>query len=1396
MMRMVRQRSAAAKVQLVCMVASAVFGVVVAGGGLVYETGSAIIDSIAHRIEVKVLEKVCGDAAELASSELGETICNPTKSIGERFNSWVKQKFQDLKSRLTGDKVQVDDDWNGEADQAASQDAEDLSQSSNSPPSTEVVDEEVAEGDTAEVDQTETPAQLEVQAADTNPADQAQAQQAQAELQEELQPEAGQTMDTAIADPVADAEMADGAAAVADASSAETASVLDSPETAASASELASEGTSLVDIASNVGSVVFSETNILAGTAYAIWEIGQGAIQDLDEWSSGPMGWDPSEGENGNPFRALGGTLDSLLGKSNGQTDTANAISACTAATPYLANYLSAFNMPGSLIAEAIFWDWNPADNIYSGSSVPNLYDFGVLYTDYVSRYDTYGPPASGCPVTAAQVNAAFTSAESQSLYSLLHDPQSVTWSQLMWLSQVSWSTLMPQAQDDGSNNSLPVSALHDDGGGTPGLSWSSIGTLSGTGAVDASCGGTSPSSNCGVSYTDVQSNIQSTESSLSSLESSSGSKSARAKIDIAADQATITQDEAWLGDAFPDGADLVATVLNSHGAAYTQLVSDLKAGNQQEYLSLETLASQASHPASASALRADLKDALDASGMSASNLPPSQTDGSPGVLGSASQEASDAITLGSNPSDPSMPDTTTEAMVMALIDYEGGAATCTSTDCTQTMGYAPVGTEGNVGDTGMLPTQYAKYIGETGACTSSCTASDGEENQITAAGMALAAYLKQDNGSVVGAFADYVRDNRLPAMDGAFGSSQGPLEDGWGSLAVAQDGSPSSLPTAVLLAEMASQYQTYLDNQSTSSPSPDASVANASVSSPTATPSGDTTLTADFASPGAFEGYALVEPEFVPGIESAAAQAQVSPTELYAIANSDQIYGSDGLSTADGVVASSFGSTAEVVEPNGSPSALPGVADIPQFGDVSSGLNPAEQCNQAEVYPLSDSPNPSSDQGFVHPTETETFGMFQLTVQEFQEFGAQAGLSPATLGTDGAHSQVAPSLGYCPDLGEPEAMMDPVIEAQAAAFLLRDLQQGTDLDGNSPNLGDQKALDGALEAYLTRNWMCPGQDGSSDYAASCPVATLRGQGLLTWDNPGAEAVFKGTQSKISDQINNVNSGSPETPQSVGDDWNWADSNGNFSASQLVLLQAWVQLAPEVATATYGTTGSISAYASWVAGGHPYDNPGAVATSVPCTGSGCPPAGQFWQPGMTNYQVDVNDLAAARGAFPGYLPLNVVPASALVSSLVAQGDSPDQCTVWAMLNSLPGNDVGGNGWEVALHGPGAVTVAGDPTEMPPVGAIVSFMGEPGADTVTPGHVAVVVYDGPTWYEISEMNTDHNLDNPALGLYTVDYRQIPFAAQVTSTLDGIPLDDSLDAFVVQALQNQSVPQAGP
>jgi hypothetical protein len=264
---------------------------------------------------------------------------------------------------------------------------------------------------------------------------------------------------------------------------------------------------------------------------------------------------------------------------------------------------------------------------------------------------------------------------------------------------------------------------------------------------------------------------------------------------------------------------------------------------------------------------------------------------------------------------------------------------------------------------------------------------------------------------------------------------------------------------------------------------------------------------------------------------------------------------------------------------------------------------------------------------------------MFQLTVQEFQEFGAQAGLSSAVLGSDAPPSEVAPNLGYCPDMGEPEAMMDPDIEAQAAAFLLKDLQHGTgvvdnSIVGNDPtsstltatgmSVGD--VLDGALEAYFTRNWICPDQGSTNvvgtspsastidtspsasaidtspsasaidtsptpQYAEPCPVSTLNSSGLWDFDNAGSQGTFDyvatrrsgdtedkaGSVAQLISTINN--GGGSESMTTVGSDWGWTPANnGAYTANEVALLQAWIQMAPEVATAV---AGSIPAYVAW-----------------------------------------------------------------------------------------------------------------------------------------------------------------------------------------------------------------------
>jgi hypothetical protein len=1459
----VARQSRKIKIRVFCMLASSIVGVVTSLGGTAYEATSSLVDSITHQIEKSILEKACANAADVLEDAV-PNFCDPTQPLEDRFSSWTKEKFQNLKDRLTGDGVQADANSPAEADQAATEDADNLAKTSTEPPSTEVVNEEVAEGDEASVDQTKAPTQLEAQASDTNPADQTQAQQAQTELTDELEPEPGVTTDTLVADPVADAEMANGAADAADASSAETTAVVDAPEEAAtSTTALVGEGVDIASIASKVGSMVFSETNLLVGAAVAVWEIGSAANQDITEWDTGPSGWDPTQGEDPSIFKVLGGDLDVVFGKTAYGTDTQSAIGACgtTAGTtpaedPYLMdNYLSAFNSPDSLIAETLFWDWNPDQDGTSGTypSVPDLYDF----KDFTGQVNF----ASGCAgpggqMTMATVNSTFQSAEQdQSLYSVLDDTRNIPLADLSWLSQVGWPTAMGQGQTGilGEDGSIPISQLHsgpsalDAAAALPALSWTAIGTISGTGTIDAACGNASPNPECSQSYTNVQNHIQSAEADIQTQQQDEanpgpGDSVASNEAAITNDQQTISNDETWLGTAFPDGADLVATVLNNRGVAYNGLVSELAAGNTQEYLELETVASQATHPASETAIQDDLKAALAASGTaSSSNLPQTQADGTPGILGNVAQDG--GVTLGSDPNDSTMPDTTTQGMIMALIDYEGGAATCTSTDCTQDVQNAPIGTEGNAGETGMLPTQYAKYMAQTGSCTSQCTSSDGESNQISAAGMALAHYLKVDGGSVLGAFADYVRDNRLPPMDGSFGTTTsttsddgypaapdtGPLANGWGSLAVASDGSPSHLPTAVVLAEMASQYTTYLNTQEGTD---DAAPAAGSSASASASADGATLLAYTVAAPKAFHGYSIVDGDFTTGITGAAAQAKIPASELYAIADINQIYGSDGLASSAGVNASAFSPATEVTGPDGSPTAI---ADAPQYGDVSSGVNPGEQCSQQEVYPLSTTSDPGTDQAFVHPTSVDTYGMFQLTVQEFQEFGAQAGLSSAVLGSDAPPSEVAPNLGYCPDMGEPEAMMDPDIEAQAAAFLLKDLQHGTgvvdnSIVGNDPtsstltatgmSVGD--VLDGALEAYFTRNWICPDQGSTNvvgtspsastidtspsasaidtsptpQYAEPCPVSTLNSSGLWDFDNAGSQGTFDyvatrrsgdtedkaGSVAQLISTINN--GGGSESMTTVGSDWGWTPANnGAYTANEVALLQAWIQMAPEVATAV---AGSIPAYVAWQTAD--YTTLEAPIPSVPgsptvCTGAGCPPAGQFWAPGMKPYGIP-QDLAATRGAFSGYIPVNLPPAMAIFEVYGYQ------CTMWAAMNSEDINgvpdDAGGNGWAVAKESPDGILVSEEPTVMPPVGSIVSFSGPSanGAYSDNRGHVALVVYTDPTagWYEISQLN--------ASGTGTsnmVSFQQMAFAGKVTGRGEGgIATDDSLDGWIPQPL----------
>lgn len=590
-------------------------------------------------------------------------------------------------------------------------------------------------------------------------------------------PEAGTTTATEVPSTVEDVQLATDGVTEADvigdvlATSSKTASVGDA---------LLSTAGTIVELAKGL----VSRSNLIGFAAVAAWQVYQWSNGIKDRRNLGAMYWTADHTWTD----TLGGTFPGT----DGGNDTNWAIDNCR-----MDDYMSAIDNPRAMIGLDLYWNWRPSMGAPAG--IPQLHDFSGFNGKSLANYSPIGyAELSHCvseqangylhnlPKTSQALIADFAGGMHHSL------TESIAHASTLSLSDLKWVGKTTPVLDMSLNSVKDV----------PGLT--SLVSMGGFPSANVSDRGKS----LGDAQNDVQLTQQKIADIMSKQQSSAiskvGSFITNVGVNDASDKA-LNEYRGQLKDReklqsdieywMPSGSDVAATALRSHGTAYHQMIDAMRNGQgQQQWDMMAQLARSSPHK--------DSRDTINAALAQAAKECKCNFEASTGRTGNP---ASNTVVLGNDSTDSSMLDANTTSMLMALTDVIGHNS---ENDIPSS--------QGNVGETGMLPSQFAKNFAGAGGGTTDTGASD----QYLATGEALAADLKAHNGDVVGAFGDYVRDNRLAPFNGAWKSDANKPQDGYWGSAIQFEGKKVQIPTAVLLGEVASQYKLMIDNPRLDDPS------------------------------------------------------------------------------------------------------------------------------------------------------------------------------------------------------------------------------------------------------------------------------------------------------------------------------------------------------------------------------------------------------------------------------------------------------------------------------------------------------------------------------------------------------------------------------------------------
>ena len=438
-------------------------------------------------------------------------------------------------------------------------------------------------------------------------------------------------------------------------------------------------------------------------------------------------------------------------------------------------------------------------------------------------------------------------------------------------------------------------------------------------------------------------------------------------------------------------GCGIDCDVLNSEGkpiqGQYNKVPSDAA------WDSYNTAAQEATHSFSGSAIDAALalaKKTCIAQNPSCSDLFPTPVKGNPATT----QDITDG--------NSSTPPTEFVAMMLAVDDVLGNYALSPDGSGGISQG-GVISPDGNQGIAGLLPTQFAQGISEVSSTVTlgegGAGVDGGFSDQNTAAAMLLAKYLQNSQGSVLGAFEQYVLQNHLPPVDGRWGSDPpSAVQDGWGGLVTGSGGQEGHMSTAALLTDVYDQYMGYFTADN---------------------PEGGSTSN-EYPTVG---GQGMPDSADIASVDAAAAAYKIDPGILFAIGNKE----SDWQDNPNSAFNSSLIDCSTETE------------EIPNTAQMATGKANTAKPIWWEYYATGGGASPPADlTGVALPTR---YGVMGLTADQFVQ-GVQE------LQADGYQNEVSdnvftalPTDGTCPDFGEPEGMLDTNTEIWATAAYLNSLR-------------------------------------------------------------------------------------------------------------------------------------------------------------------------------------------------------------------------------------------------------------------------------------------------------------------------------------------------------------------